>query len=51
LPELDNIEYWSCKFDVWFPYNDNDGTIYISGGNGLIELNIIEIKNLKELEY
>ena len=31
--------------------NNNDGTIYISGGNGLIELNIIEIKNLKELEY
>ena len=49
LPELDDIEYWSCKFDVWSPYNDNDGTIYISGGNGLIELNIVEIENIKEL--
>ena len=51
LPKLDEIEYWSSKFDVWFAYNDNDDTIYITGGNGLIELNIIEIENLKELEY
>tara|TARA_R100000808_G_scaffold19727_1_gene42729 strand:+ start:634 stop:903 length:270 start_codon:yes stop_codon:yes gene_type:complete len=46
LAELDDIEYWSCKFDVWSP---DLNTIYITGGNGLIELNIIEIDNIKEL--
>ena len=49
LPELDDIEYWSCKFDVYFDNPVKQDTIYITGGNGLIELNIIEIENIKEL--
>jgi len=46
---LDEIEYWSSKFSVHLmKYIEND-TIRILGGNGLIELDIIELKDIKEL--
>ena len=46
---LEEIEYWSCKFSVHLmKYSQND-TVQIFGGNGLIELDIIELKDIKEL--
>tara|TARA_Y100000593_G_C4258286_1_gene310808 strand:+ start:212 stop:490 length:279 start_codon:yes stop_codon:yes gene_type:complete len=49
INNLEEIEYWSCKFSVdLMKYSEND-TIQIFGGNGLIELNIIELDTIKEL--
>jgi len=46
---LGEIEYWSSKFSVdLMKYSQND-TVQIFGGNGLIELDIIELKDIKEL--
>ena len=48
LPQLDEIEYFSGFSINVCRYSDED-TIQIFGDNGLLELNIIDIKTIKEL--
>lgn len=48
LPQLDEIEYFTgLSIDIC-KYSDGD-TIQIYGDNGLLELDIIDIKKIKEL--
>ena len=48
LPQLDEIAYFSGFSINVCKYSDED-TIQIFGDNGLLELDIIDIKTIKEL--